>query len=724
MKTKTKRVAVTALTLGIVTLTAMSTARMAPHEKVLPTAQVAAFAGPLQTERRFDRLIVRFKNEALTRSGVFDFNAVRSQVAKLQNGSAPKLLGMPAASLSYLKSISDDTHVVISGQKLNRAELFVLAKQLEQDPQVAYVEIDEILQPLFTPNDPAYAGQQWRYQSPAVFAGGLNLPSAWDRSTGSGVVVAVIDTGVLPHADLAANLLPGYDFVSDLAAANDGDGRDSDASDPGNWAQAGTCGPGSPAAPSSWHGTHVAGTIGAVTNNGTGGAGVAFGAKILPVRAVGVCGGFFSDIAAGMRWSAGLSVPGVPNNPNKAKVLNLSLGSSNACGTTYQDAVDAVRDAGSVVVAATGNDGQIGIGRPANCTGVIAVTGHTELGDSASYASIGAGTTVSGPGGGQGLKIAGDGAGIYSTSNTGTTTPGADSYSYKLGTSMAAPHVAGIAALLASVQPDITPDALRSVLIDSARPHPAGTYCATRTDCGAGLADAKAALDRLDSLVPGVTATVAQPGVQRTGATVTLNAAATAGGSGSAIASYEWSQLAGPTVTLSSTTTSTTSFVAPAPGTSYTFKVKVTDGQGLATANQVSVRSNTAPVVNPIAAQTVLQGGNLSFTASATDAENNSLVFVPANLPAGSSLDPVSGLFTWNAAGPSGNYSFTITPSDGTFSGTPQTVSVVITAPAPAPVSSSAGGGGGGSANWLDVLALLLLATLGVHFGRRHAAPR
>ena len=720
MKTKANRVAVTALTLGIATLTAMSTAQVAPQGKDFYTAHASAFAGPLQTERRFDRLIVRFRDNAATRAGVFDFNAARSQVAMLQAGAAPKSPSGPAASVSYLKSISAETHVVISGQKLSRAELFAFAKQLEQDPRVAFAEIDEIAQPLFTPNDPAYASQQWNYQSAAVFPGGLNLPGAWDRSTGLGVVVAVIDSGVRPHVDLAANLLPGYDFISDLTMANDGDGRDGNASDPGDWKPADACGTGSAPAPSSWHGTHVAGTVAAVTNNGTGGAGVAFGAKVLPVRVLGVCGGFSSDIAAGMRWAVGLNVPGIPDNPNKAKVLNLSLGLSGACSQIFQDAVNAVTNAGSVVVAATGNDNQIGISQPANCTGVIAVTAHTKLGDNADYANIGAGTTLSGPGGGQGENLAGDGAGVYSTSNTGDTSPGNDSYASLRGTSMAAPHVAGLAALLASIQPAITPDALRSVLINSARPHPGGTFCEKRTDCGAGLADAKAALDRLDSLAPGVTTSVDQPGVKRTGATVTLNAAASAGGSGSAIANYEWSQLAGPAVTLSSTTAATTSFVAPAPGARYTFKLKVTDGLGLATANQVSVTSNTAPVLNPIPGQTVLQGGNLSFTASATDAENNSMVFVAANLPAGSSLNPVSGVFTWNATGPAGNYSFTITPSDGTFSGTPQTVSVTVTAPTPV----SSGGGGGGSTDWLDVLALLLLATLGVHFGRRHAAPR
>lgn len=720
LKFKLRHLGIAAMALSIATVSAVSTAQLPTQGNNFSKAQATAFAGPLQTVRRFDRLIIKFKDEAATRAGSFDFHAARNQVAMLDTSEALKSVSTSAAGLSYLKSVSSQTHVAVTGQKLNRAELFALAKQIEQDPRVAYAEIDEIAQPLFTPNDPSYLGQQWHYQAATTYAGGANLPTAWDKTTGAGVVVAVIDTGYRPHADLAANLLPGYDFVTDVTMANDGDARDPDASDPGDWHTA-VCPSGEPPSNSSWHGTHVAGTIAAVTNNGVGGAGVAFNAKVLPVRVLGVCGGYISDIAAGMQWAAGLSVPGVPANPNKAKVLNLSLGSGGACGSTYQDAVNAVRNAGSVVVAATGNDSQIGISRPANCTGVIAVTAHTKLGDHANYGNIGTGTTLSGPGGGAGvMNLLGDGAMVYSTLNTGTTTPVADSYAGYPGTSMATPHVAGVAALLASLQPAITPDTLRSVLISSARPHPAGTFCANRTDCGAGLLDAKAAVDRLNSLAPAVAASVSLPGVRPTGSTIALTAAASAGNSGNTTFSYEWTQLAGPAVKLASTTSASTSFVAPTPGTSYTFMVKVTDGGGWVTSNQVSVTSNTAPVLNPIPAQTVAQGGNLSFTASATDAENNPVVFVAAGLPAGASLNPATGVFTWNAASPTGTYAVTITPNDGTVSGASQLVSINVTAP----VSSGGGGGGGGSIGWLDGFALLSLAALGLYFGRRHHGTR
>lgn len=697
-------------------------AQLAPPEKKMPPLQASAFAGPLQTERAFDRLIVKFKDEAVTRSSVFDFNAARNQVSELESGKVLKSIGTGAAKLAYLKSISAQTHVVVAGQKLSRAELFALAKQIEQDPRVAYAEIDEMVHAMFTPNDPSYLGQQWHYQGPTSFAGGANLPAAWDRSTGSGVVVAVIDTGVRPHADLAANLLPGYDFISDLTIANDGDGRDGNAADPGNSNLAGACGTGSPANASNWHGTHVAGTVAAVTNNGIGVSGAAFGAKVLPVRVLGVCGGYVSDMAAGMLWAAGFSVPGVPANPHKAKVLNMSLGGSGSCSLTTQNAVNAVRSTGSVVVAATGNDRQIGIGQPANCAGVVAVTAHTKLGDNADYANIGPGTTISGPGGGKGVLIPGDGAPVYSILNTGTSAPLADSYAGYEGTSMATPHVAGVAALLASLQPSITPNALSAVLSDSARAHPAGTYCASipvSSICGAGLLDANAAIDRLNSLVPTVSASPSQPGLQRAGSTVVVNAAASANSGGNATFSYQWTQLAGPAVHLSNAAGASTSFVALAVGASYTLKVQVTDGAGLVASNQVSVSSNAAPVMDLIPAQSVVQGGSLSFTASATDAENNPIVFVATGLPAGSSFDAATGVFTWNAADPVSNYEVLIAPHDGSFSGTPQTVSIAVTAP-----GGGSSGGGGGSIGWIDLIALLSLTALGVFFGSRQGTQR
>src|SRR5205823_4685517 len=197
---------------------------------------------------------------------------------------------------------------------------------------------------MVVPNDTMY-GQQWHYFEAR---GGINLPPAWDVTTGSAsLTVAVVDSGVVPHADLAGRLVPGYDFISDASMSNDGDGRDADARDPGDY--------GCNGAASSWHGTHVAGTIGAASNNGAGVAGINWSSKILPVRVMGKCGGYTSDIVDGMRWAAGIAVIGVPANANPARVINLSLGSDGACSSAFQSAVNDVIARGTVVVAAAGN---------------------------------------------------------------------------------------------------------------------------------------------------------------------------------------------------------------------------------------------------------------------------------------------------------------------------------------------------------------------------------
>jgi serine protease len=238
---------------------------------------------------------------------------------------------------------------------------------------------------------------------------------------------------------------------------------------------------------SSWHGTQTAGIIAALGNNATGITGIAYGARILPLRVLGVCGGYTSDTAAAIQWAAGLAVPGVPANPNVAKIINMSFGRSGNCSPTYQNAITAARNAGTALVISTGNDfSRSTITQPANCVGVIAVTAHTSSGGNADYANVGTGTTISAPG-----------SAITTTSNTGTTTPGDDSYSAHSGTSFAAPHVTGVAALLAQVQPGISPTELQTYLVNSARPHPAGTYCAGRSDCGAGLLDAFRAVTTL-----------------------------------------------------------------------------------------------------------------------------------------------------------------------------------------------------------------------------------
>ncbi len=440
-----------------------------------------------------NRLIIKLKPSASNKDQPQGLASYRERIQALNADSS--------SPLQYLKSVSPHTHVAVTRQRFSHGDLSALARKIAQDPQVEYAEVDERVYPHFVPNDSAYAAQQWNLKSPVQEAGGANLPNAWDRSVaglplnGARVTVAVLDTGYRPHADLVPNIVPGYDFISldDLGTfrtANDGDGRDGDALDPGDWNDySDECAIGN----SSWHGTHIAGILGAVGNNSTGIIGVAYGARILPVRVLGVCGGFSSDTAAGLQWAAGLDVPGVARNPNVAKVINLSFGRDGACSLTYQEAITAARRAGSVVVASTGNDYQTSITQPANCSGVLAVTAHGHTGTNSPWANIGAGTTLSAPG-----------ESIYSTSNTGVTIPAKDSYDHTSGTSHAAPHVSGVAALLYQIKPGITPDEVESILTRSARPHPPGTRCSRRGDCGAGLLDA---FNAVQTLLPSTTPT-------------------------------------------------------------------------------------------------------------------------------------------------------------------------------------------------------------------------
>jgi serine protease len=331
-----------------------------------------------------------------------------------------------------------------------------------------------------TPNDPYYS-LQWHYQEPTA---GISLPPAWSLTTGAGVVVAVLDTGYRPHADLAASLVGGYDFITDAVNARDATGRDSLALDPGDWTNAGDCGDDADATDSSWHGTHVAGTIAAVTGNNLGVAGVAYGAKVLPVRVLGKCGGYDSDIADGIVWASGGTVSGVPANPNPAKVLNLSLGGFGACTTTFQTAIDAARARGAVVVVAAGNDGDLASNyAPANCTGVIAVGAVGRTGARTAYSNHGDKLQIAAPGGD--MSNAGD-DGVLSTSNDGARGPGNDAYYYYQGTSMATPHVAGVAAMMIARNPSITPNQVLARMRASAKLFPAGDC----VGCGAGIVDA------------------------------------------------------------------------------------------------------------------------------------------------------------------------------------------------------------------------------------------
>ena len=369
-------------------------------------------------------------------------------------------------------------------------EAAALATTLSEQEGVLYAEPVGRAVALRVPDDPGFV-KQWGLSN---VVSGINAPAAWNVTTGAPVTVAVIDTGILPHPDLAGKILPGYDFISDPATAKDGNGRDNDPTDAGDASTAqDECG----ARRSSWHGTFVSGIIAATTNNGTGVAGVSWGAKILPVRVLGKCGGTFADVVDGMIWASGLPVAGVPTNAFPARILNMSLGAeTGGCPAFLQEAIDAVVARGAIVVVAAGNSqANIYDAAPAGCGGVVGVAAVGKNGDLASYSNAGIKADLGAPGG----DFSEDPTEslILGLANQGTDRAGDYGYAYGAGTSLSAPHVAGVLALMLSVNPDLTPGQMVGVLVRSARAYRQGTRCGAiigNGTCGAGLLDAIAAL--------------------------------------------------------------------------------------------------------------------------------------------------------------------------------------------------------------------------------------
>ncbi len=476
-------------------------------------------------------------------------------------------------------------------------------RRVRLNPQVASVEPDVRLKRLATPNDPYYTdGIQWHLRTPAQGgAAALNLPPAWERTRGSAEqVVAVVDSGALyGHPDLAGKLLPGYDLISDLDTSNDGDGRDPDASDPGDWITSSEAGSGRyplcPAEDSSWHGSFIAGEIAAATHNGLGVAGVGWDTRVQPVRVSGKCGAWLSDVVEGIRWAAGLPVSGVPTNPTPARVINVSFGGSSSCNSAYQTAIDDAGAAGSLVVVAAGNENGA-LTRPADCAGVLAVGAARQDGLKTYYSSYGPNVGIMAPGG---PGAADTGPRLYSTSNAGLRGPGEHIYDSKDGTSFASPLAAGVAALMLSVNPALTPAQLISRIQSGARPFPssaayptcrvgmpASSACnCTRETCGPGLLDA----DRALQLATSPSAVIAPIGSVPAGSTVTLDGRGSAAVAGASIASYQWSQVSGSPVGIRDAGAPVASVSLPDARGDWVFRLLVTDSEGRAADNYVTV---------------------------------------------------------------------------------------------------------------------------------------
>ncbi|MEH0547732.1 S8 family serine peptidase [Streptomyces sp. B21-105] len=452
-------------------LTAASTASAVAVQE---TASAASGVPAAQTEAApgapAERLIVGYK------SGVAE--ATSNPAAEADAAAKGKAAG---EDVDFQRRLGTGAALVDLGEDLTKADVADVVARYQADPQVAYVVPDRLNKPqAVDPDDTEYAKQWDLFESTA----GMNVPGAWGTSTGAGVTVAVIDTGYVAHSDLAANIVGGYDFISDTAVSVDGNGRDSNPADPGDWYNANECGAGIPASTSSWHGTHVAGTIAAATNNGKGVAGIAYGAKISPLRVLGKCGGYDSDIIDAITWASGGTVSGVPANSNVAKVINMSLGGDGACSSATQSAITAAVNRGTTVVVAAGNESDnVANHNPGNCNNVISVAATNRSGAKASYSNYGSLVDISAPGG---QTSTGTANGILSTLNSGTKTPSSESYAYYQGTSMATPHIAGLVALMKSANPALTPAQIETAIKNNARALPG----ACSGGCGAGLADA------------------------------------------------------------------------------------------------------------------------------------------------------------------------------------------------------------------------------------------
>ena len=433
------------------------------HQHALAAAMAAAltagFAGSVAAAGRVDTAGLQSTDQTSFDQFIVKYRAGTSAVAQQNNLTSAARASARALSVGRVRTLSVGGEVVQANRPLDRVEAESFMRQIAADSNVEYVEVDRIMKVAMTPNDTHYGTYLWGLQSGTP---GIKADQAWNTTSGTGVVVAVLDTGYTDHSDLLGNILQGYDFISNSTVAGDGGGRDADAHDPGDYYQGSN---------SSWHGTHVAGTVAAVGNNSKGVIGVAYGARVVPVRVLGRGGGYTSDIVDGIAWASGGTVSGVPANANPAEVINMSLGGSGACSSTYQTAINAAVARGTTVVVAAGNSNADTAGfTPASCNNVIAVAATNTSGTRASYSNYGSMIDVAAPGGDTGDCT----TLIVSTGNAGTSGPTTETYSCMAGTSMASPHVAGTVALMQAVRTTpLTPAQVESILKSTLRAFPA-----------------------------------------------------------------------------------------------------------------------------------------------------------------------------------------------------------------------------------------------------------
>ena len=703
------------------------------------------------------RVLVKFRDSGAT--GRLQAQAATDKVAALATRTGIRFRSS--------RTLGPRWHVVELDPTVSTPEQLV---RILADDSVEYATLDQRRYPHALPNDPLYAGAtgQWYLQSNATNPAAINAEQAWDTTTGSSsVVIAVIDTGVrYDHPDLGSiaqggRLLPGYDFITDARVANDGDGRDADATDPGDFVSSTDltdpffkdCGP---ASNSSWHGTRVSGIIGARANNAEGIAGTTWSPSILPVRVLGKCGGFDSDIIAAMLWAAGIHVDGVPDNAFPAQIENLSLGASGVCRQTYIDAVAAVAARGAIVVVSAGNEGGP-VDAPANCPGAVGVAGLRHIGTKVGFSSLGNEVALSAPGGNC-VNVNGGPClfPINTTTNLGTTTPGANSYSDQLspsvGTSFSAPIVSGIAGLMLAVNGNLVPAQVRGRLREGAvTPFPVSSdpaipmchvptsaadvqtsECSCTTDtCGAGMANAPGAV--LAALRP--IATVVLPATVTAGQSVSLSAGTSTAATGHAIASYAWTG----SVVVTPPDQATGMLLAPTAGSAQVC-VTVSDDAGRQDTAEILLTPTSAAVVSipgnanpcsvlPITVDvtpstaTIQASATQQFTATVANSTNTAVNWSVNGIAGGNAaVGTVSTTGLYTAPAVTANLVVSVAAAwagDASHASAAQVTVTPIPAPPPTVVPQSSGGGGGGAFGLLELVGLAALGLL-----RRRRGPQ
>ncbi len=661
-------------------------------------------ADALLSRAEAHQIIVKFRaNVTAASSGRMQAESVSDRIS-----SAVSRAGLRMRSS---RPITEDLHVLVL--EASEASAEAAAARFRSDPQVEYAVPDQRRYIHAVPTDPLFpyptqtSAGQWYLQNDPTTPSAVNAQAAWDITKGSAsLVIADLDTGVLfNHPDLkplasGGRLLPGYDFISDAHTANDGDGRDADASDPGDQVTSAdatsTCKEG----PSSWHGTRTAGILGALTNNAVGVAGMTWNGRILPVRVLGICGGYDSDIIAGMMWAAGIPVTGVPANPTPAKILNMSLGGTGSCPASYADAIAQVTAKGALVVVSAGNEGGA-VDAPADCPGVAGIAAIRQEGDKVGFSNLGPQLTVGAPGG----NCVNTGTTepclypVTSTTNLSVSTPDPNAYDYtgayscdsttgsyagctiganqyrtpNLGTSFSAPIVSGIAALMVAANPNLNSCQIISRLREGSRPFPqtvsnstitackvpastgtpAPTECLCTNDgktCGAGMANALGAVNA--ALRP--IAAVKLPASVSAGASISLSAAPSTAAAGHSITTYQWTSVGSQSATITSATSATASVKAPSCGFE-TVQITVTDDGGRTDVGHVVLSPTAASSDVPLdatdlacvatpkvmvavcpATASLQTNGSQNFTASVANTSNSAVTWEVNGVAGGS----------------------------------------------------------------------------------------